>query len=62
MEGMTASKHFTTIDPPCCSCADWKYRGHIRPCKHVKALQEAEALLEAQARKWAERDSENNLK
>ena len=57
MEGMTASKHFTSVDPPCCSCRDWEYRGSRtgRPCKHIRRLQEAEVLLAANAAKWVER-------
>ena len=34
------SKYYTTADPPACSCPDWQYRGHIRPCKHIRRLQE----------------------
>ena len=53
----TETRYFTTINPACCSCADWEFRrmrqGGV--CKHVLRLREAEALLEAQARKWAER-------
>ena len=49
------ARYFTTKTH--CSCLDFWYRGHIRPCKHVRRLQEAEALLEAQARKWAEREA-----
>ena len=31
-----------------CSCPDWRYRGHIRPCKHVRALVDAYALIRSQ--------------
>ena len=45
------AKYFTSLDG--CSCPDWRYRGHIRPCKHVSALRDAVAVLEANAAKWA---------
>ena len=59
MEDMTASKHFTTINPSCCSCRDWEYRGSRtgRPCKHIRRLQEALALLASNTARWAEREA-----
>ena len=56
VEGMTASKHFTTIDPDACSCPGWYWR---RRCKHVDQLRAALALVAAVEKKWVERDSEN---
>ena len=47
------ARYFTTISPPSCSCPDWHFRGRYRPCKHVKALREAEALVTAQNAKNA---------
>ena len=44
-------KYFT--DSQACSCKDFWYRGHIRACKHVKAIRQAEGLLDAQRRKNA---------
>ena len=34
-----------------CNCPDWHYRRRTpaEPCKHVKRLQDARALLDAQA-------------
>ena len=52
---MRRLKYYTTTSH--CSCLDFWYRGHIRICKHVRRLREAEALLEAQARKWSEREA-----
>ena len=48
------AKYFTTKTH--CSCPDFWHRGRYRPCKHVRRLQEAEALIAGQARKWAERE------
>ena len=48
---LLVARYFTTVDA--CSCPDWRFRGRYRPCKHVKALREAEALLAANAVKWA---------
>ena len=39
-------KYFTTTRA--CSCPDWQYRGRYRPCKHIKALVAAYALIQAQ--------------
>ena len=58
VEGMTASKHFTTIDPDACSCPGWYWR---RRCKHVDQLRAALALVAAVEKKWVERDSENYI-
>ena len=57
MAAVEAAKYFTTAEPPCCNCPDWLYRGRERPCKHVKALQEAHALIAATNRKWEEKDN-----
>ena len=54
MEGMTASKHFTTIDPPACSCPGWKWRHR---CKHVDQLRRALALIASNRAKWVEREA-----
>ena len=43
--------YYTTTEA--CSCPDFRYRSHIRPCKHVKALRDAHALIDATNRKWA---------
>ena len=51
------SKYYTTADPPACSCPDWQYRGHIRPCKHIRRLQEAEALIASNRAQWVEREA-----
>ena len=55
MEGMTASKHFTTIDPDACSCPGWYWR---RRCRHVDELRAAQALVAAVEKKWVERAPE----
>lgn len=51
----TEARYFTTVDPLACSCADWKFRrmrqGGV--CKHIRRLQEAEALLSSNAAMWA---------
>ena len=41
-------KYYSTDEA--CSCPDWHYRRRTResPCKHVKRLQDARALLDAQ--------------
>ena len=41
-------KYFSTLTR--CSCPDWFYRRRSpgQPCKHVKRLQDARALLDAQ--------------
>ena len=52
-----AARYYTTTSPPCCSCPQWRYRPSARPCKHVKALADAEALVAAQAAKWVEREA-----
>ena len=44
------ARYFTTTKA--CSCPDFRFRGRFRPCKHVKALREAQALITAQKRKW----------
>ncbi len=36
MVAQQAAKYFTSTEA--CSCPDWLYRGHIRPCKHVREL------------------------
>ena len=38
--------YFTTVHG--CSCADWRWRGRCRPCKHVRALRAAYELVAAQ--------------
>ena len=45
------AKYFTTTEA--CSCLDARYRPWARPCKHVRALREALAVLDANGRKWA---------
>ena len=59
MEDVSDSKYFTSINPSCCSCRDWEFRrmrqGGV--CKHVRRLQEAEALLSSNAAKWVEREA-----
>ena len=40
--------HFTTTAPAACSCKDHLYRRDRRPCKHVRALVQAERLLSEQ--------------
>ena len=57
MAAATESRYFTTVNPPCCSCLDFWYRGHIRICKHVRRLREAEALLAANTARWAETEA-----
>ena len=51
------TEYYTTARPPCCSCKDWEYRGSRtgRPCKHIRRLGDAEALLAATKRKWRTR-------
>ena len=51
-------RYFTTANPPACSCKDWEYRGSRtgRPCKHIRALVEAETLLNANDAKWRGRN------
>jgi len=29
---------FYEVTKETCSCLDFKYRGHLRPCKHIKEL------------------------
>ena len=31
-----------------CACGDFRYRGHIRPCKHVRSLRIALEHVKAQ--------------
>ena len=45
------ARYFTSSEA--CSCPDWAYRGRYRPCKHIKALREALAVLDANTAKWA---------
>ena len=45
------SKYFTSSDA--CSCLDFFYRGRCRACKHIKALRDALAVLDANTAKWA---------
>ena len=45
------ARYFTNAQT--CSCPDFWFRGHLRPCKHVRAIRQAEALLAAQHRKNA---------
>ena len=49
MDAAPTVKYFSTL--AACSCPDWKFRRRSpgQPCKHVKRLQDARALLEAQA-------------
>ena len=42
--------YFTTTNA--CSCPDFRYRGRLRPCKHISALVDAYALIRAVLRKW----------
>ena len=53
---MTEAPYFTTTRPMACSCKDWRFRGHARPCKHIRALLDAEVLIAANERKWASRE------
>ena len=41
--------------PNRCDCPDWRYRPERRPCKHVRALREAVAVL----REWQDARPEN---
>ena len=50
MEWPTLVRYYTAVDR--CSCPDWRFRGQIRPCKHIKALRDALALIDATRRKW----------
>ena len=43
---MIPPKYVTTAEM--CGCADFKYRGHIRPCKHIGRLKEATEYVAAQ--------------
>ena len=52
-------KYFTKVNPPCCSCPDWLYRGRIRPCKHVRRLRDAYALIASQDAKNAKAEVVN---
>ncbi len=50
------SQYFTST--VACSCPDYVYR-RMRlglPCKHIRRLREAEALLAANRVKWSERE------
>ena len=42
--------YYTTTEA--CSCPDFRYRGRLRPCKHIRRLRDAHALIEATNRKW----------
>ena len=50
MAGTTSAILFESI---ACSCPDFFYRGRLRPCKHVKTLREALAVIAATNLKWA---------
>ena len=45
-------KYDTT--PTECSCPDWYYRPHRRPCKHVETLLDAMAVV----REWQDHNEE----
>ena len=45
-----AARYFTSLEA--CSCPDWHYRGRQRPCKHVRELRQALAVLDSHKRKW----------
>ena len=49
------SRYFTS--EIACSCPDFLYRGRYRACKHVRALREALAVLDATNAKWATRNT-----
>ena len=49
------AKYYTSAQA--CSCLDFWYRGHQRPCKHVVELRDALAVVDATNLKWAH---ENN--
>lgn len=44
---MPASPKYRTTEDAC-QCADWRYRGRIRACKHVAALRAALEHVKAQ--------------
>ena len=51
------SRYFTST--VACSCPDYVYR-RMRlglPCKHIRRLQEALALLSSNRAKWSEREA-----
>ena len=57
LKDVEPSKHFTTLKG--CSCPDWRFRGHIRACKHVRALREALELIESVKAKWQTREADH---
>ena len=43
-----------------CSCPDYRYRGRLRPCKHVLELRAAlDVVAAANQRKWDRIDVDN---
>ena len=51
------AKYFT--DTRACSCPDFFYRGHERPCEHIRAYHEALEIVTTVERKWERRREEN---
>ena len=48
---MPLGDYYTT--PTACTCPAWTYRPQSRPCRHVKAVQDALAVLKAAIQPWA---------
>ena len=45
----SVTRYTTTLSS--CSCPDWHYRPHRRPCKHVLTLQDAVSVV----REWQDK-------
>ena len=62
MSSQPVADYFTTVSPPCCSCPDFRFRGRIRPCKHVAQLRAAYELIQRVEAKWGQRVEEESWK
>lgn len=49
LKDIQPAKHFTTANPPSCSCPGWRWR---QDCRHVRELRAALALIESVKAKW----------
>lgn len=38
IKGDTGNFYITDTEELTCTCPDWKNRGHLRPCKHLRFL------------------------